>query len=67
MLEGFLDEKGYLGPFHLGFRPGYGRETALVDGLCRELNSWSAFLLLIPLVAFDITDQTRPYPSGPSL
>ena len=60
-LQVLLDETDFLDPFQLGFRPGFGMETALValyDDLSQERDRGSV-TLLIPLdlsVAFNTID-----------
>ena len=57
-----LDETDYLYPFQLGFRPGFGTETALValyDDLCWERDGGSVTLLILLdlSVAFNTVDH----------
>ncbi|KAF7243567.1 Aldehyde oxidase 2 [Varanus komodoensis] len=49
-LQAFLEETDYLDPFHSGFRPSYGTESALVslyDDLCRERDRGNMSLLVL--------------------
>ena len=49
-LQRLLEETDYLDPFQLGFRPGFGTETALValyDDLCRAKDRGSVTLLIL--------------------
>ncbi|XP_061463050.1 uncharacterized protein LOC133375459 [Rhineura floridana] len=61
-LQALLDETDYLDPFQLGFRPGFGTETALValfDDLCQERDRGSVTLLILLdlSAAFDAIDH----------